>query len=176
VLRFVHALVFALVASLGIASGAHALGSETALRKNLPSSSDRVGALALEAGGTHQQNPSHATAVASECSYAARGALALSTAQKGALLQAGLQPFKNSALTVAGRALTKHPELVGLTKATLNQALRSPGAINAAAEGALGGILHSGTTAVRELGRFGTTLEIRAASGLGAALFRREEG
>lgn len=29
------------------------------------------------------------------------GALALSTAQKGALLQAGLQLFKNSALTVA---------------------------------------------------------------------------
>jgi hypothetical protein len=33
----------------------------------------RVGALALDAGGTRQQSASHATAVASECSYAARG-------------------------------------------------------------------------------------------------------
>lgn len=99
---------------------------------------------------------------------ATRGALGLSTAQKGALLQAGLQPFKNSALTVAGRALTKHPDLVGLTKATLNQRLRSPAAINAAAEGALGGILRTGTATVRELGRFGMTLEIRAARGFGA--------
>jgi hypothetical protein len=74
-LRVLHALVFALVASLGIASDAHALGSESALRKNFSHGSERVGTLAIEAFGMRQQSASHGTAVASECSYAARGAV-----------------------------------------------------------------------------------------------------
>jgi hypothetical protein len=96
------------------------------------------------------------------------GATVLSTAQKGALLQAATQPFKDTALTQAGRALTKHPELVGLTKETLKQTLRSDAALNAAAEGALGGILHSGTAVTRSSARFGTVIDVTAPSGFGA--------
>jgi hypothetical protein len=76
-LRVLHALVFALVASLGIASGANALGSESALGENFESASDRVGALALEACGTRQQTASHATKLTSGSIHAARGAPAL---------------------------------------------------------------------------------------------------
>lgn len=73
----------------------------------------------------------------------------------GTLLRSATQAFKNTPFTQAGRALTKHPEVIGLTKETLNQTLRSPAAINAAAEGALGGILRDGTAVVRDLGRYG---------------------
>jgi len=86
----------------------------------------------------------------------------------GALLRAANQPFKNSPLALAGRALTKHPEVISLTKQTLNQTLRNPAAINAAAEGVIGGILRSGTAVVRDTPRFGRVLDITAESGFGA--------
>lgn len=72
-LRFLHALVFALAAVFGIASGVCALGSETALRENFATAPDRVGAFGSQALGTRQQNPAVATTIASECCYAARG-------------------------------------------------------------------------------------------------------
>ena len=67
-------LVFALVASLGLASGARALGSETALRQNFPSPAERVGDLGPQGRERLQQNLSVSTIVASECCDAARGA------------------------------------------------------------------------------------------------------
>jgi hypothetical protein len=76
-LRFVHALVFALVAVFGIASGAHALGSKTALRRNFEAVQDHVGAFGSQGVGRRQQNPSHGTVIASECCHAARGTPAL---------------------------------------------------------------------------------------------------
>jgi hypothetical protein len=75
-LRVLHTLVFALVAVFGIASGAHASGSETALRQNFEHGPDRVGDFELEALGTRQQNASHATTIASGSSHAARGSAA----------------------------------------------------------------------------------------------------
>ena len=119
--------------------------------------------------GKHQGNRlARAEQASGSLLAAGAGASALSTAQKGALLRAGTQPFKDTALTQAGRALTKHPELVGLTKESLNQSLRSPAAINAAAEGALGGILQSGTAVSRTAGRFGQVLDVTGGSGFGA--------
>jgi len=41
--------------------------------------------------------------------------------------------INESGLSNAGRALTKHPELVGATKETLRQNLRTDAALNAAA-------------------------------------------
>jgi hypothetical protein len=78
--RLLHSLVFALVAAFGLASGAHALGSKTALRANFDSVPDRVGALASQARETRQENGAFATAIASECSHAARGASAATRA------------------------------------------------------------------------------------------------
>ena len=79
--HIVNMLVFALVASLGVASGAHALGSETALRQNFLSSAERVGDFGLEARGMRQENLSISTIVASECCDAARGAGAAAKAE-----------------------------------------------------------------------------------------------
>jgi hypothetical protein len=73
-LRSLHLLVFALVVAVGLASGAHALSSKTALRANFESASDRVGAFASQARETRQESRAFATAIASECSHAARGA------------------------------------------------------------------------------------------------------
>jgi RHS repeat-associated protein len=101
-------------------------------------------------------------------SLGARGAAGVGRAFGGTLLGSATQPFKNTPFTQAGRALTKHPEVIGLTKETLNQTLRSPAAINAAAEGALGGIIRSGTAVARDTPRFGRVLDITAESGFGA--------
>ena len=72
-LRVLHVLVFALAAVFGIASGAHAWGSKTALRGNFESVQAHVEAFASQAFGRRQQNPAVATMIASECSYAAGG-------------------------------------------------------------------------------------------------------
>ena len=66
-------LVFVLVASLGIAPGAHALESKTALRQNFLSSAERVGDFGSQGCERLQQNLTVATIVASECCDAARG-------------------------------------------------------------------------------------------------------
>lgn len=83
-------------------------------------------------------------------------------------MRAATQALKGGSLTNAGRALTKHPEVLGFTKETLRQTLRTDAAINAAAEGAVGGILRSGTAAVRELPRYGSVIEVTGDSGFGA--------
>ena len=84
------------------------------------------------------------------------------------MLRAATQPFKGGSLTNAGRALTKHPEVLGFTKDTLRQSLRSDAALNAAAEGAIGGILRSGSSMVKSLPRYGNVIEVQGGSGFGA--------
>src|SRR5262249_23650286 len=49
-----------------------------------------------------------------------------------ALFRRALAPFRVGSLTHAGRALTKHPEFVSLTKQTLRQAYSTDDAINSA--------------------------------------------
>lgn len=80
------------------------------------------------------------------------------------------QPF-NSTLTQVGRALTKHPEVLGHTKETLRTVLRTDAQINAAAAGALESILQHGTSVVRTLPRYGSVLEFTGESGFGARFY-----
>jgi hypothetical protein len=88
----------------------------------------------------------------------------------GRLLTNALQPFKGGSLTQAGRALTKHPEVLGYTKETLRTALRTDPEINAAAARALEGIL-GGTRTAATLPRYGAVVEFRGASGFGARFY-----
>ncbi len=115
----------------------------------------RAGQNLLQIGARFQANPT-------------TGAFRLDRLTNGILLRNALTRKEGNVLTPVGRALTKHPELLGFTKANLRNTLRTSTAIDAAAEGALAGILRSGTAVVRELGRFGKTIEIRAPSGFGA--------
>jgi hypothetical protein len=84
------------------------------------------------------------------------------------LYKAATGQFKNSALSPAGRALTKHPELIGKTKETLRQSLRTDGAINDAAHNALRDIMRRGITTTPTTGRFGTVTDIQIPGGFGA--------
>jgi hypothetical protein len=85
-----------------------------------------------------------------------------------ALYNSAVQAFKASDLSNAGRALTKHPEIIGETSATLRQALRTDDAINNAAHAALRDIMRNGVTTIRKLGRFGTVTQIQMPGGFGA--------
>ncbi len=69
----------------------------------------------------------------------------------------------NQFLTQAGRALTKHPEVAGLTKETIKQVLKTDAALNATAKQVLDGVLRNGTASIRALSRYGLTLEVKAA-------------
>ncbi|UCV21491.1 hypothetical protein [Ferribacterium limneticum] len=84
------------------------------------------------------------------------------------LFKAAVEPFKNSELSNAGRALTKHPELVGETKDTLRQSLRTDSAINDTAHDALKNIMRNGVTTTPSLGRYGTVTQIQIPGGFGA--------
>ena len=84
------------------------------------------------------------------------------------LFKNALQQFKNSDLSNAGRALTKHPEVVGATKEALRQGLRTDGAINEAAHEALKNIMRNGVTTTPTLGRYGTVTQIQIPGGFGA--------
>jgi uncharacterized protein RhaS with RHS repeats len=84
------------------------------------------------------------------------------------LYKAAVQQFKGTALSVAGRALTKHPEIVGATKETLRQTLRTDGAINNSAHAALQGILRNGVTTTPTLGRYGSVTQVQVPGGFGA--------
>jgi hypothetical protein len=101
--------------------------------------------------------------------YATRGLLpAIAQTTRAGFLRSATQAFKGGTLTNVGRALTKHPEVAGLTKDTLRTALRTDAAINSAAERLLGEIIETGSVSYRNLPRFGATVEIRGAAGLGA--------
>ncbi|HAG75476.1 MAG TPA: Rhs family protein [Thauera sp.] len=84
------------------------------------------------------------------------------------LYKAAVQQFKGTDLSSAGRALTKHPELIGQTKDTLRQTLRTDGAINDAAHGALRDIMRNGVTTTPTLGRYGTVTQVQVPGGFGA--------
>jgi hypothetical protein len=88
----------------------------------------------------------------------------------GQLFGNALKPYKGGSLTQAGRALTKHPEVLGYTKETLRTVLRTDPEINAAAARVLEDILRGTQTAVT-LPRFGTVIQFRGASGFGARFY-----
>ena len=84
-----------------------------------------------------------------------------------ALFRRALAPFRVGSLTLAGRALTKHPEVVSLTKQTLRQAYSTDAAINRAAHDALKQMMltalyHAGTAEVRGRHTVSSSWELRA--------------
>ena len=101
-------------------------------------------------------------------SLKAAAATGLGLGNQNLLYKAATGQFKNSALSPAGRALTKHPEVIGKTKETLRQSLRTDGAINDAAHNALRDIMRRGITTTPTTGRFGTVTDIQIPGGFGA--------
>jgi RHS repeat-associated protein len=71
-------------------------------------------------------------------------------------------------LTAAGRALTKHPGVVGMTKETLRQSLSTSSAINQAAANVLGEILRTGVRQLKYVPRYGNVIQYQIPGGYGA--------
>ncbi len=84
------------------------------------------------------------------------------------LFRNALQRFKNSDLTNAGRGVTKHPELLGFTKETLRQSIKTDAELNKAASQALKEIMRQGEKTTRELPRYGTVTQYQIPNGYGA--------
>ena len=83
------------------------------------------------------------------------------------LFRRALAPFRVGSLTHAGRALTKHPEVVGLTKQTLRQAYSTDAAINRAAHDALKQMMRHGIRTMPVLPRYGTVIQCYISGGFG---------
>jgi RHS repeat-associated protein len=89
-------------------------------------------------------------------------------AAESSLLREG-QAAYNEELTVAGRALTKHPEVLGFVSTSALQAeLRTPAAINGAAANVLESIVKNGARSTQQLPRFGAVTQIQIPGGFGA--------
>src|SRR5262245_18422459 len=85
-----------------------------------------------------------------------------------ALVRRALTPFRVGSLTHAGRALTKHPEVVGLKKQTLRQAYSTDAAINRAAHDALKQMIPCGIRTIPVLPRYGTVIQGQMPGSFGA--------
>jgi hypothetical protein len=85
-----------------------------------------------------------------------------------ALFRRALAPFRVGSLTHAGRALTKHPEVVGLKKQTLRQAYSTDAAINRAAHNALKQIMRHGIRTMPVLPRYGAVRQCQVPGSFGA--------
>jgi len=128
----VNMLVFALVASLGVASGAHALESETALRKNFAAAQASVGNFRPQGCERLQENLTVTTTIASECCDVARGGL---TAMHGTDIASARSLLGGAPLDAAAAAAGKVDGAAGFYLATESAAAeffalrRAPGAI-----------------------------------------------
>jgi hypothetical protein len=85
-----------------------------------------------------------------------------------------LQPFKGGAASNAGRALTKHPNIVGVNaspdrvmKALIDK-FGSQAGVNKAAADALKNIMRNGTRSAKNTKAFGNVVDFKLPSGLGA--------
>ena len=85
-----------------------------------------------------------------------------------ALFRRALAPFRVGGLTHAGRALTKHPEVVGLKKQTLRQAYSTDAAINRAAHDALKQMMRHGIRTMPILPRYGAVIQCQIPGSFGA--------
>jgi uncharacterized protein RhaS with RHS repeats len=88
--------------------------------------------------------------------------------REATLYRSALQSHKGQALTRVGRELTKHPDVVNLTKETLRQSLRTDPAINQATASALKEILRTGIRTSETLPRFGEVIQYKIPGGFGA--------
>lgn len=82
-----------------------------------------------------------------------------------------LGQFKNTDMTNVGRALTKHPEVVGATKQNLRQGLRTDAALNNAGANALKNIMRSGVQSTSTLPRYGSVTTFQLEGGFGARFY-----
>jgi len=98
----------------------------------------------------------------------------LSNAEKSLLVRAAAIPH-NKVLTKAGHALTKHPELVGLTKGTLRGVLPTEDSLNRAAQAAVGSILQQGTAITRSVARYGQVIDVAIPGQVGVRFTIRGE-
>jgi len=89
-------------------------------------------------------------------------------ANQNPLYKAALGQYGTSNLTNAGRALTKHPEVIGATKDALRKTLRSDASVNGAAHSALRDIMRNGVTTTPNLARYGQVTETQIPGGFGA--------
>ena len=85
-----------------------------------------------------------------------------------ALFRRALAPFRVGSLTHAGRALTKHPEVVSLTKQMLRQVYSTDAAINRAAHDALKQMMRRGVRTTLVLPRYGAVIQCQIPGGFGA--------
>ena len=79
-----------------------------------------------------------------------------------------LQPYKQTSLTVAGRALTKHPVIAGHSDITLRQSIRTDVEINVAARNSLRNFMRNGSVDRHYQGRFGDVIDYTMPNGSGA--------
>ncbi|MFD2845244.1 RHS repeat domain-containing protein [Paracoccus cavernae] len=96
---------------------------------------------------------------------------ALSTpvlAEQSAMAALAKSQFKNTRLTVAGRALTKHPNIAGFQSGeALSKTMRSPDAINEAASQAISNFMANGVRDARIHNTMGAIVDYTMPNGLG---------
>jgi hypothetical protein len=76
-------------------------------------------------------------------------------------------PFKNSKFSKSGRAVTKHPGIVGKTKENLRQTYKTESEINNAALDAVADMMNKSKPVTKDLPRYGKVTEYRRADGWG---------
>ena len=84
------------------------------------------------------------------------------------LFRRALAPFRVGSLTHAGRALTKHPEVVGLKKQTLRPAYSTDAAIHRTAHDALKQMMRHGISTMPLLPRYGAVIQCQIPGSFGA--------
>ena len=84
------------------------------------------------------------------------------------MYRSALQSFKGGPLTNAGRALTKHPEVLGFSKQTIRQTLKTNSQLNQAAHSALKNIMRNGVRTTPNLPRYGNVVQYQLKGGFGA--------
>ncbi len=76
--------------------------------------------------------------------------------------------YGTSELTNAGRALTKHPEILDFTKQTLRTEIKSDSELNRIAESIVQNIITEGIKTTPVIPRYGKIIEIQITGGFGA--------
>ena len=88
------------------------------------------------------------------------------------LYKSALKNYKKSDLTEAGRALTKHPEIIGLSKQNVRSILKTDAALNDAASSIIKNIIRNGEHTTVLLNRYGKTTQIIIPNKFGARWYQ----
>ena len=102
-------------------------------------------------------------------SWFAESTVKLSTQESSLLLRDATSSYNASSLSNAGRALTKHPEILDLTKQTLRTEIRTDVELNRVAESVVQNIIAEGIKTTPHLGQYGgKIIQIKIPGGFGA--------